>query len=469
MKIYSAKKSLKNLLIQILTFYKLAISPYISSQCSFSETCSEYSKRSIFEKGIIIGGLFTFIRLILCTFYPLLSLLRKIKIKAIYFFSPLILFLFVSCMSFSYEGGWSDIVYLEEDDSYFVTTNQGRLHKFNISDGIPNTQWSYPKESKNTSYSNPIFHENSVISSNFSCRGKSCEGEIFQLDINSGALEWNINTLSKISSKMAINKDILAYSTLKKQTEVSNDKEAEIHFISLADKNYENLGKITLEGEIWTGVELFEEKFVVSTLDGWIYVLDANIDKTEKINVENLIVDSKKYPFSINSPISFYDDNLYFSDVSGTFYSANINNLDESISSNIENWMISSPIFHNNSIYIFTVNGDLLILDQSNLRLINKYNTEKIIVGDPKLHSYDGGEYIFIPTEKKGIEVLSNSNVDFAESLGNYPTDKKIYSSPLVHKDNLLIHSQKGEVLFFRLKSRDLFYCLNLNEGKICD
>ena len=469
MKIYSANKSLKNLMIQLLTFYKLAISPYISSQCSFSETCSEFSKRAIFEKGILVGVFITFIRLILCTLFPLLNYFRKLKIKLIYLFSPLLLFLFISCMSFSYEGGWSDIVYLEEEDSYFVTTNQGRLHKFNLSEGIPVTQWSYPKESKNTSYANPIFHENSVISSNFSCRGKSCEGEVFQLDIRTGELEWNINTLSKISSKMSINKDILVYSTLKKQTEVSNDKEAEIHFISLSGKNYENLGKITLEGEIWTGVDLFEDKFVVSTLDGWIYILDANIDDSKNINLENLLVDSKKFPYSINSPISFDNNKLYFSDVSGTFYSTNINDLDEYKSSDIDNWMISSPVFYNDSIYVFTVNGDLLILDQSNLDIKDKYYTEKIIVGDPKLVSYDGREYILIPTEKKGIEVLSNNSVNFAESQGNYPTDKKIYSSPIVNKDNLMIHSQKGEILFFRLKSRDLFYCLNLNEGKICD
>ena len=99
----------------------------------------------------------------------------------------------------------------------------------------------------------------------------------------------------------------------------------------------------------------------------------------------------------------------------------------------------------------------------------DRFSTEKIIVGDPKLISYDTNEYILVPTEKKGIEVLSNQKIDFADSQGSYPTDKKIYSSPLVNKENLLVHSQKGEILFFRLKSRDLFYCLDLNEGKICD
>ena len=469
MKKNSANNWLKNLLIHILNLYKGAISPYVNSQCSFVVTCSEYSKISITEKGIFTGLMLRFTRLVSCTFYPLTSQLKRVKLKFIYIFYPLLLFLFVSCMSFSYEGGWSDIVYFEEEDSFFVSTSKGKLHKFLIKDGIPATQWSYPEDTKNTSYSNPIFYQNSVISSNFSCRGKSCEGEIFQLNIKTGQLEWNINTLSKISSKMAINNNILAYSTLKKQTEVSNDKKAEIHFISLIEQGYETLGKIILEGEIWTGINLYDDKFVVSTLDGWVYVLDANLNKTKEISLEALLIDSKKFPYSINSPISFYDDKIYFSDVSGKFYSVNSNNLEEYSIVEIDNWMISSPIFHENNIYVFTVNGDLLVLDSRTLKVINKFNTEKIIVGDPKLISYDSNEYILIPTEKKGIEVLSNQEVDFAESQGSYPTDKKIYSSPLINKDNLLVHSQKGEILFFRLKSRDLFYCLDLNEGKICD
>ena len=460
---------LKKSIIQILNFYKLAISPYINSQCSYAVTCSDYSKRSVLEKGIFLGLILTFIRLVSCTFYPVSYQLKKLKLKFIYTFSPLLLILFVSCMSFSYEGGWSDIVYFEEDDSFFVTTSKGKLHKFQINNGIPTTQWYYPEDSKNTSYSDPVFYNSSVISSNFTCRGKSCEGAVFQINRQSGQLEWSINTLTKISSKMAINKNILAYATLKKQTEVSNNKQAEIHFVSLLDEGYENLGKIILEGEIWTGINFYDDKFVVSTLDGWIYVLDANFDKTKDINLENLTINSKKFPYSINSPVTINDDNIYFSDVSGKFYSVNINNLEESSIAEIDNWMISSPVFNDNKIYVFTVNGDLIILDSLTLKLINKYETEKTIVGDPKLVSYDSGEYILIPTEKKGIEVLSNKEIDFANSLGNYPTDKKIYSSPLVNKENLLVHSQQGEILFFRLKSRDLFYCLDLNEGKICD
>ena len=38
-------------------------------------------------------------------------------------------------MSFSYEGGWSNIVYSESDDSYLVMTSKGKLHN-ESSDGF---------------------------------------------------------------------------------------------------------------------------------------------------------------------------------------------------------------------------------------------------------------------------------------------------------------------------------------------
>ncbi|MED5284188.1 MAG: membrane protein insertion efficiency factor YidD, partial [Chloroflexota bacterium] len=306
MTISLANNWLKYSLGYILDLYKMCVSPYINSQCFYAETCSSYSKRIILEKGVIIGSYLTFFRLISCTFKPVSFDLKKIRKNKVFLLTfPVISILFVSCMSFSYEGGWSNIVYSKSDDSYLVTTSKGKLHKFRLSDGVPVVDWTYPKESKNTSYSDPLIFQNSVISSNFSCRGNSCEGEIFQLNLLNGELQWEINTNTKISPKIAINDNILVYATLKKQTEVSNNKEAEIHFLELSENSYDFLGKITLEGEIWTGIYLFNEKFVVSTLDGWVYILDPYINSSEEITLENIMIDSRKFPYSINSPISY--------------------------------------------------------------------------------------------------------------------------------------------------------------------
>ena len=62
---------LKNLAILLLSFYKFAISPYILSQCCYAVSCSDYSKLIIKEKGIILGLLLSFLRLLKCTLMPI--------------------------------------------------------------------------------------------------------------------------------------------------------------------------------------------------------------------------------------------------------------------------------------------------------------------------------------------------------------------------------------------------------------
>lgn len=57
---------LKRLLISIIDFYKIAISPYFGRNCRFYPSCSEYAKESIIKKGVLKGIFFTIVRIIRC-------------------------------------------------------------------------------------------------------------------------------------------------------------------------------------------------------------------------------------------------------------------------------------------------------------------------------------------------------------------------------------------------------------------
>jgi hypothetical protein len=54
------------LLISIIDFYKIAISPYFGRNCRFYPSCSEYAKESIIKKGVLKGIFFTIVRIIRC-------------------------------------------------------------------------------------------------------------------------------------------------------------------------------------------------------------------------------------------------------------------------------------------------------------------------------------------------------------------------------------------------------------------
>ena len=48
---------IKFILIKIIKFYKLFISPYLGNNCRYMPTCSEYFMESIEEYGVLKGSL----------------------------------------------------------------------------------------------------------------------------------------------------------------------------------------------------------------------------------------------------------------------------------------------------------------------------------------------------------------------------------------------------------------------------
>ena len=48
---------IKFILIKIIKFYKLFISPYLGNNCRYMPTCSEYFMESLEEYGILKGSL----------------------------------------------------------------------------------------------------------------------------------------------------------------------------------------------------------------------------------------------------------------------------------------------------------------------------------------------------------------------------------------------------------------------------
>ena len=74
------------------------------------------------------------------------------------------------------------------------------------------------------------------------------------------------------------------------------------------------------------------------------------------------------------------------------------------------------------------------------------------------------------PMRKTSTSHRININeFDKGNSVGRYSTEEKLYSSPLIFENNLIIHTQESKLLFFKVKTRDMYYCLNLNEEKICN
>tara|TARA_B100000427_G_scaffold292760_1_gene270328 strand:- start:41 stop:286 length:246 start_codon:yes stop_codon:yes gene_type:complete len=57
---------IKYILIKIIKFYKLFISPYLGNNCRYMPTCSEYFIESLEEKGVFKGTLKGTKRILCC-------------------------------------------------------------------------------------------------------------------------------------------------------------------------------------------------------------------------------------------------------------------------------------------------------------------------------------------------------------------------------------------------------------------
>ena len=57
----------KHIVLGVLSFYKLAVSPYLPSQCRFHPTCSEYAADAVAEHGVAKGGWMGLKRLVRCS------------------------------------------------------------------------------------------------------------------------------------------------------------------------------------------------------------------------------------------------------------------------------------------------------------------------------------------------------------------------------------------------------------------
>jgi uncharacterized protein len=60
------KKILGKIIIGMLHFYKLAISPLLPAACRYTPTCSEYGVQAVRKYGTFKGGYLTLKRLLSC-------------------------------------------------------------------------------------------------------------------------------------------------------------------------------------------------------------------------------------------------------------------------------------------------------------------------------------------------------------------------------------------------------------------
>ena len=59
-------KAMRKMLISVIKFYQLSLSPFFGQQCRFSPTCSQYAIEAIQKYGVLHGTRYAIVRLAKC-------------------------------------------------------------------------------------------------------------------------------------------------------------------------------------------------------------------------------------------------------------------------------------------------------------------------------------------------------------------------------------------------------------------
>ena len=57
---------IKRAIIGVLRFYQRRISPHLGNNCRFTPTCSQYALEAIEQRGVVMGLLLGFYRILRC-------------------------------------------------------------------------------------------------------------------------------------------------------------------------------------------------------------------------------------------------------------------------------------------------------------------------------------------------------------------------------------------------------------------
>ncbi len=57
---------IKRAVIGVLRFYQRRISPHLGSNCRFTPTCSQYTLEAVEQRGVVVGLLLGFYRILRC-------------------------------------------------------------------------------------------------------------------------------------------------------------------------------------------------------------------------------------------------------------------------------------------------------------------------------------------------------------------------------------------------------------------
>ena len=376
------------------------------------------------------------------------------------------------------QGKWSaptsdgNFIYIGNSEGVLVRLD-GVSHAYDVN-------WLYPyeldgvrKQPKGLGaiYGAPIVSDGTVYASGYNCTGSACDGEIFAVSTDSGAISWNsggYRLRSKLVGQLAPTANGLI---LQGTGPVEGERDPPGYLYALntdpgAARRVE--WRVPLDGEVWGEVAVDEtaNTAYVGTDAGTLYAIDLSpSDLTDRV----------RWTYSasgaIAGPVLYHAGAIYFGDLSGMFTRLNTRSQspDWQIDAGAWVWAKAVPDDESAAIYVSTLGGHVHSLNISSGT--SNWNTmiEGQVIGTPLLFDRERNEFtqrvLAVPSGNDGVVVL---DINDGQVVGTFPTDSPVKSAPVKINDFIYVHTLDGELKWFSPSDQTLQGCVVLKDGGRC-
>ena len=377
------------------------------------------------------------------------------------------------------QGRWSSPV---SDGEYIYVGNlEGVLVRVDAVSHSWDVNWLYPYEidgvrkkpnGLGAMYGAPVIENGAVYAAGYSCRGSECDGEIFGVSAESGALSWNSGSYplrgKLVGQIQPTGNGLLLLGT--GPIDGERDPPGYLYALS-ADPNAGRRveWREPLDGEVWgqAAIDNVTNTAYVGTDSGTLYAIDISGG-----DFGTRVKWTYSAQGSISGPVLFHEGAIYFGDLSGHFYRLNPRTQapDWEFEAGAWIWAKATPDDENGAIYVSTLGGHVHALNISTGLPIWGQIIDGQIVGSPLLFDRIRNEFsqrvLAVPSGDEGVHVL---NVINGEVLGAFPTDSAVKSSPVLINDFIYVHTLDGELKWFSPSDLTVQGCVQLKDGGRCD
>jgi outer membrane protein assembly factor BamB len=381
-------------------------------------------------------------------------------------------------------GGWSSPTV--EDDRMFIGNRDGRLVRFDPASGNLDSYWRYPAEDTlGAIYSSPIVVGENIYGAGYNCRGNSCDGEIFGLNLADGASIWGQQGLelqTKLVGQVAVTGTTLLVGT-SALGEEDEGPEGYLYALDTTPGTSRLLKwRVALDGNAWGGVTVEGSTAYIATMAGTLYAIDASDGESFDFDPASRILWTFEAEGAIAGPVHAEDGNLYFGDLANNAYKLNVSTRQAASDRSGVNtgngewkfdagaWIWAKPVIEDGIVFVSTLDGSIYALNESTGSENWSASIEGQIVAAPTLFDRKRGDTrersLAVPSGEKNVWVIS---VIDGRELGVFVTNEPVKSTPLVYENALYVHAMNDELMWFSVDDMTSRGCVDLKGGGRCD